>query len=515
MPREYKWKLWALVCSAGCIAHVSAGLLDTVGVTPIRNEDSSLTGSGVRAAQPEAGNPTWEVNPAAIGQPTNLFTWISSSGSSTTYPNALGQESSHADAVGNNFYGSASGVAPGLASLDNYEANYFVLTLIPSLTAIRAQVVNQSFVGGISLPIGPGSESQYDNYVATYNTTIVSGVGNGGPPQLPATAFNLIAVGAYGGASSIGPTTNGGRAKPDITAPASATSFSTPLVAGAAVLLLQSAARDDAGAGTASSATNAITLKALLLNGAVKPSDWTNGPTSPLDARYGAGVLNAYNAWLQLRGGKNPFIESSSPSVGGDHFPESNTNTIAESRGWDYNAVSSSAINDGVNHYYFTLDAAQATRFSLTATLVWNRQAGQSGINNLDLFLYDTAGSNPITSCQSAVDNVQHIFLPSLPAGRYDLQVLKHGGVGIVSLAETYALAFDFEPVKLAISTSGTNVLVSWPTSPSGFSLQANSNITLTNGWSPVAATAVQTNGQYVVQSPLADGPQFFRLMRP
>ena len=499
------------------ICPVRAALLDTIGVTPVRNEDATLTGAGIRAAQPEAsiGPSQWQVNPAAVNQPASLFTWTSSDGSSTTYPNALGVESSHADAVGVSFYSPSEGVSPGIASLDNYEATHFAITLVPSLAPIRARVVNQSFVGGLSLPLGQSTESQYDTYAATYNIIIVSGAGNGGPPQQPSTAYNLISVGAYGGASSIGPTTNGGRAKPDITAPAGATSFSTPLVSGVAALLLQSAARNDAGPGTAATATNAATIKALLLNGAVKPADWTNGPVSPLDARYGAGIVNAYNSWLQLRGGKQAFIEFTSSSAGGNHFPGSNPNNVPVRRGWDHNTVSSSILNDGINHYYFTLGATQSARFSFTATLVWQRSVSQSGINNLDLFLYDTANNNLVAAGQSSVDNVEHLFLANLPAGRYDLQVLKRGGLGMVSPGETYALAFDFQPVKLSLTAAGNILQVAWPVSASGFNLQSTTSSSVTDGWVATGGVPMQTNGQYAVEFAATNRQQFFRLSRP
>lgn len=494
---------------------VNPATLDTIGVTALRNEDTTLTGVGIRGAQPEGGAPNWQVNPASVSQPTNLFAWISSSGSSSTFPNALGQESGHAGAVGYNFYGATAGVAPGIVSLDNYEAGHFLNTLVPSLTAIRAQVVNQSFVVGGSLAAVAALESQYDNYVATYNTVIVSGAGNEGPPLPPSTAYNVISVAAFGGLSAIGPTTNGGRAKPDITAPAGVTSYATPLVAGVATVLLQSAARNDAGAATAATATNAQTIKALLLNGAVKPANWTNGPTSPLDARHGAGMVNAYNSWLQLRGGKRAYIESTSSTVGGDHFPTSNPNHVPVLRGWDFNTLSTSVINDDVNHYYFNLDPAQAGRFSLTATLVWLRRLNQTGVNNLDLFLYDTATSNLVASSQSTVDNVEHFFLPNLPAGRYDLQVLKHGGLGAVSMGESYALAFDFQPVKLSLTPVAGQVQLAWPVSASGFTLQTTTSSGLTNGWVTAGGTAVQTNGQNVMRFNPTNNQRHFRLSRP
>ena len=81
--------------------------------------------------------------------------------------------------------------------------------------------------------------------------------------------------------------------------------------------------------------------------------------------------------------------------------------------------------------------------FTATATLVWNRQQNQTNINNLDLFLYNCANSNLVTCSTSLVDNVEHIFLPQLAQGRYDLQVLKNGGA-TVSTNETYALAWEF-----------------------------------------------------------------------
>ena len=67
---------------------------------------------------------------------------------------------------------------------------------------------------------------------------------------------------------------------------------------------MQAALRGDGGSDT-NSAADMRTIKALLLNGAIKPADWTNNPPSPLDTRYGAGVLNVFNSYEQLAGGKH------------------------------------------------------------------------------------------------------------------------------------------------------------------------------------------------------------------
>jgi hypothetical protein len=493
-----------------------AGDLDTIGVTLLRLTDPTLTGTGVRAAQAEAGSPTWEVNPAAVNQPTSFFTYFSSAGSTNDFPNFLGSESDHADQVGNAFYGIGNGVATNLAHLDNYEVGYFYDGIIRPGLAINAKVVNQSFIfDGSTVAEQQVIDSAYDNYVSQFNTLFISGAGNGGDVSPPATAYNGLAVAAYGGSSSVGPTPDNGRSKPDITAPASFTSFSTPLVAGAAALLAQAGARGDGGSGTTLNSTNARTIKALLLNGAIKPADWTHSSTAPLDTRYGAGILNVFNSYRQLAGGKHAFIEATSVSTGDPHPPAGATGNISALVGWDLNSCNSTANNDGVNHYYFNLSNSLGKSFTLTTTLVWQRHLHESPINNLDLFLFNTSNSNLISSSVSTVDNVEHLFLTTLPPGRYDLQVFKHGGMNRVSNTETYALAFEIFSLALRIAHSDQQVVISWPFSPTGFRLETTSTLGFPTSWNTVTEPPAVSNGSNMVTLPALDSFQFFRLQRP
>ncbi len=503
-------------------AAVNASTLDTIGVTLLRTVDAALAGSGVNVAQAEAPlstatPPPFEVNPATVGQPVNLFTYYSTLGSATTFPNAVGAESSHADAVGGNFYGTSPGVAPQVAHVDNYEAGYFFNNVIGATPApaIMGSVVNQSFIFvGLSSSDQAQVEQAYDTYAANHGTIFVSGAGNGGPVSPPATCFNGLGVGAYGGSSSTGPTTDG-RSKPDITAPSSVTSFSTPYVSGGAAVLLQAANRGDGGTGTATVAADLRTLKSLLLNGAIKPADWTNGVTTPLDARYGAGILNIYNSWSQLAGGEHHYIESTSNTPGTPHPPGTNPGNEPVLRGWDFNLIANSApsLREQVNHYYFNLDPNAGGSFTFTATLVWNRQAGQTNINDLNLFLYQVSSGQLVACSTSRVDNVEHIFLPSLPPGRYDLQVEKNPA-NLISFSETYALAFEMFNLKLSIIRSANNVVLSWPITPAGFSLQSNANLSQPTGWTPVTAPVSISNGQNIVTLPASAAMQFFRLSR-
>ncbi len=243
---------------------------------------------------------------------------------------------------------------------------------------------------------------------------------------------------------------------------------------------MQAGLRGDGGNDT-NSATDIRTLKALLLNGALKPSGWTNSPSRPLHFRYGAGILNVFNSYQQLAGGKHDYIVSTSVSAGGLHLPAGDVGAVAALSGWDFNTNSSSILNDSINHYYFDVtNNLPGATFTVTATLVWNRQRNKTGINNLDLFLYDAASSNLVMCSTSLVDNVEHIFVPRLPQGRYDLQVWKAGGV-TVSTSEPYALAFEFFSMPLSLASSGTNATLSWPVYPMGFILESATNLGVAN----------------------------------
>jgi hypothetical protein len=528
-----------IVLAGGFAPSALAQNLDQIGVTLLRAVTTNLDGSGIRVAQPEAGNesPTnWQVNPAndLVTQPVGLFTYSSSNGTADTFRNGIGGDSSHADAVAGDFYGLPAGVATNVAHMDSYDADYFYNSIIAAVVPpnINDRVVNQSFIfGNVSTNIPTPTnylsvsdqqqiDSDYDDFAAQYKTLFVSAAGNSGPVCPSATCYNGIGVGAYGpgAASSTGPTLDNGRAKPDIVAPGTPvnfTSFSTPFVAGAAAVLMQAALRGDGGNDT-NSAADMRTIKALLLNGAVKPADWTNNFPSPLDNRYGAGVLNVFNAYEQLAGGKQGYVVTVSVTTNSPHLPTGDTGTISVLNGWDFNTNASSATTDGVNHYYFNVtNALNGAMFTATTTLVWNRQLGETNINDLDLFLFNVANSNLVAYSTSRVDNVEQLWLPQLPQGRYDLQVFKNGGTNVVSDAEAYALAFEFYSQTLSVSLAGTNILLSWPVYPAGFAVETATNLAPASWLALTNAAVIVTNQQnWLLLNPTNPG-QFFRLRLP
>jgi hypothetical protein len=451
LPGVSDIKCMTVLCRCALLfasASALAADLNTIGVTTLWSFEPSLNGATIRVAQAEAseGPGAWQVNPAAVGLPVGTFSWVSGGGTATSFPNALGSESWHGDEVGRNFYGASTGPAPGVLHVDNYEAGHFLNTIVPNQTAIAAKVVSQSFVLGAEEST---SDRNYDRYAARYNVLFVSGAGNGGPPQSPSTAYNAVSVAAFGGLSSVGPTL-AGRCKPDITAPENYTSFSTPQVAGAAAILLQAAARGDGGAGSANDLSDIRMVKALLLNGAQKPPGWTNSANSPLDLRHGAGLLNVFQSYRQLRAGRQSAALSQSITLGSPHLPPLATNEITARRGWDFATNTSTVPEDGVRHYFFNVLGPSNRAF--TATLVWNRQQNQTAINDLDLFFYRVSDNTLVASSVSLVDNVEHLCVTNLAPGVYNLQVFKSGGaIKRVTNNETYALAFDFGPSQPAV----------------------------------------------------------------
>ncbi|HZV34943.1 MAG TPA: hypothetical protein VFB72_10255, partial [Verrucomicrobiae bacterium] len=68
------------------------------------------------------------------------------------------------------------------------------------------------------------------------------------------------------------------------------------------------------------------------------------------------------------------------------------------------------------------------------------------------------------------------------------------------------------QPPWLNFAVNGTNLILSWSTNSTGFTLQSSPSLLSSNNWSAVSAPVTVVNGQYMVTNPISGGTQFFRL---
>ncbi len=369
-----------------------------------------------------------------------------------------GVYSSHATSVGKLLYGNTSSMAPGVTDIDIYEAIHWIgsgyLRNGYSSQPIAAsyRLANHSWVCTMW---GGHAETSHllrrldwavdrDEYIQTVGLTN-SPTSN--RPLLSA-AFNVISVGRTDGSHSRGSTHvdhlySVYRTRPDLVAPMNYTSSSTPVVGGAALLLIQlgheapflstdpvqTSITSRAGE-TIYNAERAEVIRAALAAGADRFTvnttaanivdyrlDKINRSDNGLDKRYGAGQLNIYNSYHIIAAGEQNSLED-----GG--------NGMMETSGFDYDPQFGGA--DGSNNTAtYTLTADEGHNL-LTASLVWHVKIDGGNednfdqtatLYNLDLELYDTTSHAIITESCGIVDNSEHLRIALIPGHSYEIRV--------------------------------------------------------------------------------------------
>jgi hypothetical protein len=323
-----------------------------------------------------------------------------------------------------------------------FELRHFVTRYVYAQEAPAVDVLAASF----GMPLDAWWTRGMESLVEHQGLPIVASIGNGSnasdPPLYPGAGANTIGVGvvssvsaedlatslayfalAYPEQSSRGPTENG-RCKPDLIAPgnclvASAagdqdyevsgtwSSFATPITAGVAGLLVQTARQDRRLAGLVSPEGGNCALKAILMTSATKLPFWHKGRLtteddheSPLDYAQGAGMVNAVRAHQVLVAGR------AGPG-------------IVAPTGWDLNQVG----GNQAQQVYRMVVSEPANRM-LTATLTWNRHydrqypftriSERDTDLRLEVWAIDPRGPGNdllLDYSDSKVDNVEHVHI--------------------------------------------------------------------------------------------------------
>jgi hypothetical protein len=404
--------LRAAVCAVVCTGTASAGYKDDIGWTKLAAELGGAlpNGAGVGVSQVEAPESAGNFGPNTAAAD---FT-----GKTFTLKSGPAGNSGHATLVAGYYYG-LSGIASGVQSIDLYEANNWIgagflktnTTAAPATETRSIQShswVAPTFSSAVDALRRLDFAIQQDEFLA------VVGLNNGNAGSVPALLagnYNGLSVGLTNGGHSYGTNTadGAGRTKPELVAPESFTSFSTPMVSATAAMLHQVAPTNG---------RKVVALKSILLAGATKTQfpGWSRTTTRPVDTIYGAGQVNAYRSYHILNAGEQNA--SGAVSVG--------------ARGWDLNTTAAAG-----RLYFFDVPAGN-TASDFSVLLTWNRVVADgnplptqwssptSSLANLTLKLYAATGfavGSLVDSSESTVDNIEHIYRPLLAPGRYALEV--------------------------------------------------------------------------------------------
>ncbi len=400
------------------------------------------------------------------------------------------QPSAHATATARVIYGSR-GLAPGvevvhvMTTEDFLGANFLnASTTGPPLadeqTPFPPRVYTHSWVAEPPANQAAMVLRRADYQIDTRDVIMCVGVNNGRDKPVPAllgSAYNVIAVGTTNGNSSGGYTRHEvpGRSKPDLVAPNGMTSFTTPVVAACAGLLLEQA--DRLVAQGHPTAVRSETIKAALLGGAVKSEGWAVAEGRVLDEHLGAGEVNLDRALRILDG---PPLPPDQP--------------IKRLTGWSFVELPGLA-EDGrsAGSVSYTLDLPVDVG-PTTFTAVWNRRIDgriAQALNrqtqqrfavwldaprlaNIDLRLWPSdeaeaeagaetetvseAGAgdraaSPLAASTSLIDNVELIHLPALDAGRYRVELYRDPQLDPLAEPWDVALTWTIDPTPPAPPT--------------------------------------------------------------
>ncbi len=500
---------------------------DDLGHTQLKVELGAATpdGAGVQVTQVE-GNESAGLSYLPVAMASSPFSPASGDLAGVTLAalSGTGAGSSHAAEVAAWYYGRTThaSLARGVTSVRCFEANDWTGDgmiwpgpTVPTYTVPlneTSAVQNHSWISLIDASTSAAIVSdvteivrRLDYSVANDDYLCVCGMNNNSANPIPAlvgTAYNVLSVGRTDGFHSTGTTSprldGPGRQKPEIVAPGTKVSWATPMVASCGVLLTQTAKSQPA---LLPAAQNTEVLKAILMAGATKTRipGWSHTTALPLDAHYGAGEVNILNSHHILTSGE----QNSSPAA------------LVARTGWDFGNFTAA----GTRSWTFTVPAGtRAAEFS--AVLTWYATVSDTPgpgftpaydtLPNLSLRLFQSSGfvtGTELWASDSAIDNVEHVWLTGLPAGEYTLRVQSDRATDFALAWRADVVPLDAQ-VAMAATSNATQLDFAFQGLPVGTFCQLQQSTDLASWatvypFTPAAAAATWS-------MPRPSGPRYF-----
>ena len=158
-------------------------------------------------------------------------------------------------------------------------------------------------------------------------------------------------------------------------------------------------------------------------------------------------------------------------------------------------------------HNFTDSEATPFARLILLGNTLFGTTSGSGGSGFGNVFRAGTNGANFTTlhSFDSNDGNAPIGGLVSLAGALYG--TASAGGAS--DFGTVFSLSFPIP--RLTITRSGTNVVLTWPADPAGFTLQSSVNL-FSPAWNPVFPTPTVTNGQNTVTNPASGLSRFYRL---
>ena len=143
--------------------------------------------------------------------------------------------------------------------------------------------------------------------------------------------------------------------------------------------------------------------------------------------------------------------------------------------------------------------------FATSLSLVWLSLAAHAQSYSIDWFKVAGGGGVSSNATYQVSGTIgQQDASGAMTGGNYSLT----GGFWAL-----YAVQTPGAPL-LTMSVSGANVILSWPTNATGFTLESTRSLGAAAVWTTNSTVPVVVNGQNTVTNPITGAQMFFRLMQ-